>query len=342
MCTTIMSLCNLVSTTIRGIYSQNVTWVLILFGLIVIVTGNYLFPFNLGEIYKSTLDISTSTIFMCGTLIALWNAVFSVKQDLSSKTLWTILTKPVSRAEYLLGKALGVWTATISAYLIWTPVFLISAWTEYCYQKLNLTIGYNVLYVYVVTSVIVVGIGFGIEVAIRYSKREYSQVLSFLLGAKWVLAALAGAIACKLLVPTLIYNSNYPEASTALAATSLEWRILPTLLAMLQLHLLTILIGITAAMMSSLPMALLGTLVVGFAIEILPALWIPAWGTWAPLPVADGFRLNEPLTDVLSRQQPLGDYWFALASQSLPWLAFSGALLMLARYYLGQHDLADG
>lgn len=335
---------SIATASLSGIYSQNITWSLTLLAAVLILWGEYIFPFNLGENFKSTLDTSTSAIFMCGSLISIWNAVFSVKQDLTSKTIWTILTKPVSRLEYLLGKALGAWLATFATYLFLTPLLLVSAWIQFCYQRLSVTIGYNCLIVYTVTFILVLAIAFSIQALAKVKMSQDNDIILFIKRYKWIAASILGAVACGYLAPLNLFqwgDSFSPKTAAAIQQTPFEWRILPTLVALLELHLLTIVIGITAAMMGSLPMALIGTLLVGFATELVPALWIPHLGPWLPFPAADGLRLSEPLTEVLAMQQPLSTYWLALASQSLPWLAFCGGLLMFARYYLGQHDLAD-
>ncbi|MGH7145734.1 MAG: ABC transporter permease subunit [Planctomycetota bacterium] len=332
------------STSLQGCYSQNVTWILTLAGVILIAFGELLFPFNFGENFKACVDVATSAAFMCGTLMAIWNSVYTIKQDLASKTLWTILTKPVSRVDYLLGKALGAWLATLSAYLIWTPIFLVTAWVELAYQRSDLEIGYNCLIIYCIVGIIVVGFGYLAGFLIYHYKWNRNDIICAIPRFKWIAAAWIGLGACVQWGDHSFVNTGHaavPALANAFAHTHLEWRIVPTMLALTELHFLTVAIGITAALIGSLPMALLGTLVIGFGAELVPALWIPSFGAWMPFPAADGLRLSQPLTEVLSLRQPIGSYWLALGSQTLPWLAFTLGILMLARYYLAQHDLAD-
>jgi ABC-type Na+ efflux pump permease subunit len=61
-----------------------------------------------GEQIKFVKDFGCGSIGLFGFLIALLSVAQLIPQELQSRTIYTILAKPVRRAEFLLGKFLGV------------------------------------------------------------------------------------------------------------------------------------------------------------------------------------------------------------------------------------------
>jgi ABC-2 family transporter len=60
------------------------------------------------ELAPSLIRISETVIFTVGLVFAVFLSTYSIPRELASKTIYSLVTKPVSRLELVLGKTLGV------------------------------------------------------------------------------------------------------------------------------------------------------------------------------------------------------------------------------------------
>src|SRR5690606_15726237 len=66
-------------------------------------------PFNtLGEDIKLLKDSGMTLIMVLGLIQAVWSAGTSVADEIEGKTALTVLSKPVSRRSFLVGKYAGI------------------------------------------------------------------------------------------------------------------------------------------------------------------------------------------------------------------------------------------
>jgi ABC-type transport system involved in multi-copper enzyme maturation permease subunit len=89
--------------------------------LLVMMIGAFLLmlyiiiPYNtFGEDVKMFKDSGLMTIMMLAILVAVWTASVSVADEIEGRTALTLLSKPISRRQFVLGKFLGI---------VW-PIFL--------------------------------------------------------------------------------------------------------------------------------------------------------------------------------------------------------------------------
>jgi hypothetical protein len=91
---------------------QKVFLILILFALVVIANASFLSQFTFGgdggqeslEKLKFVKDFSLGAISILGMLIAIVGTAQMIPNELEQRTIYTILSKPVRRVEFLLGK----------------------------------------------------------------------------------------------------------------------------------------------------------------------------------------------------------------------------------------------
>ena len=60
------------------------------------------------DIGKVTVDFSLSTISLAGLLLVLFVGINLIGKDLDKKTIYMIISRPISRTSYLLGKFIGI------------------------------------------------------------------------------------------------------------------------------------------------------------------------------------------------------------------------------------------
>ena len=66
-------------------------------------------PYNtFGEDVKMYKDSSLMTIMVLAILVAVWTASVSVADEIEGRTALTLLSKPISRRQFVLGKFLGI------------------------------------------------------------------------------------------------------------------------------------------------------------------------------------------------------------------------------------------
>ncbi|MEM6822828.1 MAG: ABC transporter permease subunit [Verrucomicrobiota bacterium] len=87
---------------------QRVLLVLLLFGLVLTGASFYFTNFTFQEEFKFLKDIGSAAISVTGLLIAMIGAAQLIPAEIERRTIYTVLSKPVRRVEFLLGKYLGL------------------------------------------------------------------------------------------------------------------------------------------------------------------------------------------------------------------------------------------
>jgi heme/copper-type cytochrome/quinol oxidase subunit 2 len=84
-------------------------------------------PYNtFGEDVKMLKTSGMTTIKILAIIMALWTASVSVSEEIEGRTALTVLSKPVSRRQFILGKFLGIVWPILLMFLILGAVFLLT------------------------------------------------------------------------------------------------------------------------------------------------------------------------------------------------------------------------
>ena len=75
--------------------------------------------FTLGNDAKMLKDCGLATILISGLLLAAWTASTSIAEEIEGKTAMTLLSKPINRRQFVLGKYLGI---LLGVLLLFIPV----------------------------------------------------------------------------------------------------------------------------------------------------------------------------------------------------------------------------
>jgi ABC-type transport system involved in multi-copper enzyme maturation permease subunit len=89
--------------------------------------------FTFGEDIKMYKDSGLTTISFACLLLALLTASSSVAEEIEGKTAVTVLSKPIDRRQFIVGKFLGILLGVLAMFLILGTLFAIGVWykTEY-------------------------------------------------------------------------------------------------------------------------------------------------------------------------------------------------------------------
>ncbi len=85
-----------------------------------------IYPFNtLGDDIRLLKDSGVTLIMVLGMLQAVWSAGTSVSDEIDGRTALTVLSKPVSRRSFILGKYAGIMLAVLVLFVIIAAVLLV-------------------------------------------------------------------------------------------------------------------------------------------------------------------------------------------------------------------------
>lgn len=91
---------------------------LIIFSLLILFVIYSYSPFGIKHQTKTALDFSLSVLPLIGLFVTLFTCTTLITDDLKSKKIYLILSKPVSRLSYLCGKLLGAYISIFIVYFI--------------------------------------------------------------------------------------------------------------------------------------------------------------------------------------------------------------------------------
>lgn len=92
----------------REAVRDRVLYNLVIFALLLIAGAIFLGELSAGQEAKIIVDLGLSAILLFGVFIAIFVGVGLVYKEIERRTVYAILSKPVGRGEFLLGKYLGL------------------------------------------------------------------------------------------------------------------------------------------------------------------------------------------------------------------------------------------
>ncbi len=108
--------------------------VLLVIAAIILVVSIFLPYFTFGEDIKMFKDTGLTAITFFCLLLALLSSSSSVAEEIEGKTAVTLLSKPVNRREFIVGKFLGIELAVLVMFIILGIFFTSGVWYKYAYD----------------------------------------------------------------------------------------------------------------------------------------------------------------------------------------------------------------
>ncbi|MFO0956886.1 MAG: ABC transporter permease subunit [Isosphaeraceae bacterium] len=90
--------------------------------------------FTLGEDIKMYKDTGLTTIIIAGLILALLTSSSVVTEEIEGRTAITLLSKPINRRQFILGKYLGIELAVLLMFAILGALFAAGVWYKYGYD----------------------------------------------------------------------------------------------------------------------------------------------------------------------------------------------------------------
>ena len=105
---------------------QPLFYLMIGLGLFCLLFFVYIPLYTFGEDIKMYKEGGTSLILILSIFVALWTASVSVSEEIEGKTAVTVLSKPISRRQFVLGKFLGLLGPVAVMFIILGTFFLLT------------------------------------------------------------------------------------------------------------------------------------------------------------------------------------------------------------------------
>lgn len=103
-----MKVVSIAFNTFRENLRDKLLYNLLVFALLMIGSSVILSRLTLGEFHRLILDLGLGSINFFGVLIAIFVGIGLVNKEIDKKTIYTIVSKPVARYQFLLGKYVGL------------------------------------------------------------------------------------------------------------------------------------------------------------------------------------------------------------------------------------------
>ncbi len=120
--------------TAKEAIRQPAFFVLAFFAAALLIVTIFISYFTFGEDIKMYKDTGLTTISFFCMLLALLTASSTVAEEIEGKTAITLLSKPINRRQFIIGKFLGIELGVFTLYVLLGALFSAGVWYKYAYD----------------------------------------------------------------------------------------------------------------------------------------------------------------------------------------------------------------
>ncbi len=102
---------------------------------IVLILNTVMPFFTMEDDVKMLNECGLATLLISGALLAVWTAGTSITSEIEGKTAMTLLSKPIDRRQFIVGKYLGIVQAVIWMFAILTTLFCVLIFFKVGYDQ---------------------------------------------------------------------------------------------------------------------------------------------------------------------------------------------------------------
>ena len=111
--------------TFKEAIRDRILYLLLFFAALILGLSRVLALITVGDVGKILLDVGLATLSLFGALMAILMGTGLVYKEIDKKTIYTLLSKPIYRYQFLLGKYLGLIMTLAIMLLLMSLVFLL-------------------------------------------------------------------------------------------------------------------------------------------------------------------------------------------------------------------------
>lgn len=114
--------------TFRENLRDKILYNLLLFAVLLMGASTLLADLTILEHYKIMTDMGLAAINLVGVVIAIFVGIGLVSREIERRTVYTIIARPISRAQFVVGKYLGLVTTLLVNVAVMLAVYLATLW----------------------------------------------------------------------------------------------------------------------------------------------------------------------------------------------------------------------
>jgi ABC-type transport system involved in multi-copper enzyme maturation permease subunit len=119
---------SIAANTFRETIRNKILYAILAFALFVIGLSYFLADLSVGELTRIIADVGLACIHIFGVIMAVFLGITLVSQEVERKTVYLIISKPVPRWEFIVGKAFGLsLTLAMTTLVMAATLFLVHA-----------------------------------------------------------------------------------------------------------------------------------------------------------------------------------------------------------------------
>lgn len=102
-------------------------WAIAAVAIATIYPISFYLPYNtFGEDTKMVMDLGLAVIMVAGLVVAIFAASVSISEEIEGKTALTLLSKPIGRRDFIVGKFAGIMLAVALLFAIVSAAYLVT------------------------------------------------------------------------------------------------------------------------------------------------------------------------------------------------------------------------
>jgi len=98
--------------TVREVVRERMVLVLALFGVALVAASQVFSPLAMGEGRKVVTDFGLAGATVLATMLAIFLGSSLLHKEVDRRTIYAVMSKPIRRSDFLLGKFAGLWATT--------------------------------------------------------------------------------------------------------------------------------------------------------------------------------------------------------------------------------------
>jgi ABC-type transport system involved in multi-copper enzyme maturation permease subunit len=114
---------------------QPLFWFVLVMAVVMMVIMPFVPYFTFGEDLKMVKELGYGVIMLCSAAFAVLSASISISEEIEGRTAITLMSKPVSRRQFLLGKFVGILMAAFLMMGVLSLGYLLMIWYKPIYDR---------------------------------------------------------------------------------------------------------------------------------------------------------------------------------------------------------------
>jgi ABC-type transport system involved in multi-copper enzyme maturation permease subunit len=133
-----MKVLSIARNTFKECVRDKVLYNLVIFAVLIITSSLILGTITIGDVKQIIINLGLSTLSIFGTLISIFIGIQLVYKEIDKKTVYSLLSKPVARYEFVLGKYLGLtWTLAVNVSVMILGIYASILYLRHSLQALD-------------------------------------------------------------------------------------------------------------------------------------------------------------------------------------------------------------